>query len=77
MTNEVLHAWSRDSDGLTGFASDTRWDDVIGHGEVKDALEELLILPLQHPDLYKQAGLEQGGTKGVLLAGTPTRKKLL
>ena len=64
--------WSRDQNpgsGLVEQSNDVKWSEVIGHDNVKEALEELLVLPIQYPDLYERAGLEHGGTKGVLLTG--------
>lgn len=48
----------------------TNWDQIIGHEETKLALEELVILPMEHPQLFSNCGL-QHGTKSILLAGPP------
>eukprot|EP00095_Tigriopus_kingsejongensis_P004111 maker-scaffold122_size333723-snap-gene-0.22 protein:Tk04111 transcript:maker-scaffold122_size333723-snap-gene-0.22-mRNA-1 annotation:"hypothetical protein EMIHUDRAFT_315231" len=46
------------------------WNTIIGHEEAKLALEELVILPFQHPELYSKCGLGHG-TKSILLSGPP------
>ncbi|TRY66931.1 hypothetical protein TCAL_08033 [Tigriopus californicus] len=48
----------------------TDWDHIIGHEEAKLAIEELAILPMEHPQLFSKCGL-QYGTKSILLAGPP------
>ena len=40
--------WVTDEDGFEG---------VVGHEAAKTALEEAVLLPLQHPDLFRQSGL--------------------
>lgn len=50
------------------------WDDIYGLGEVKAALNEMVVLPAQRPDLY--TGLRAPG-KGVLLFGPPGTGKTL
>ncbi len=44
---------------------------VVGHEDAKAALEEALLLPLLHPELFAQSGLGGSGTGGLLLAGPP------
>ena len=33
------------------------FEGVVGHEAAKAALEEAVLLPLQHPDLFRQSGL--------------------
>jgi len=46
-----------------------RWEDVGGLGYVKRRLEELVIHPLKHGELYRQASLTS--PTGILLYGVP------
>ncbi len=45
------------------------WDDVVGLEQVKEALREAVELPLKHPDLLKQYGIQP--PRGVLMFGPP------
>ncbi len=45
------------------------FDDVGGMAEVKEEIELKIIMPLQHPDLYKAYGKAIGG--GILMYGPP------
>lgn len=51
-----------------------QWDDIYGLSEVKTALNEMVVLPAQRPDLY--SGLRAPG-KGILLFGPPGTGKTL
>ncbi|MGE0433325.1 MAG: 26S protease regulatory subunit [Planctomycetota bacterium] len=53
----------------------TRFDDIAGLDEVKDAIQLRMILPLQHPDKAKQFGIRPGG--GLLLYGPPGTGKTM
>lgn len=59
---------------ILNTSPNVHWDDIYGLGDVKDALNEMMILPAQRPDLY--SGLRAPG-KGVLLAGPPGVGKTL
>ncbi len=52
-----------------------RWQDVGGLAEVKERLVEAVEWPLQHPDLFAQAGIRP--PKGILLSGPPGCGKTL
>ncbi|MGC8979378.1 AAA family ATPase [Caldisericum sp.] len=45
------------------------WDDVAGLENVKEALREMIEMPLSHPELFKEYNIKPG--KGVLLFGPP------
>ena len=46
------------SDIVTNARSESGFDAVVGHDAAKAALEEAVLLPLRHPDLFRQSGLE-------------------
>jgi transitional endoplasmic reticulum ATPase len=52
-----------------------RWEDVGGLAEVKERLVEAVEWPLQHPDLFTQAGIRP--PKGIMLSGSPGCGKTL
>jgi len=52
-----------------GEKPDVRLDDVGGLQEMKEALLEDVILPLQHPEAYQRFNEQAGG--GILLYGPP------
>ena len=54
---------------------DVRWQDVGGLAEIKQRLVEAVEWPLQHPDLFSQAGIRP--PKGILLTGSPGCGKTL
>ena len=54
---------------------DVRWQDVGGLAEIKQRLVEAVEWPLQHPDLFTQAGIRP--PKGILLSGSPGCGKTL
>ena len=54
---------------------DVHWQDVGGQDEVKQRLVEAVEWPLQHPDLFTQAGIRP--PKGILLSGPPGCGKTL
>ena len=43
-------------------------NNVIGLNEAKEALEDALLLPLQHPEIYKE---QLTKVNGLLLVGPP------
>ena len=45
------------------------WNDVAGLENVKDALREMIEMPLTHPELFKEYNIKP--SKGVLLFGPP------
>jgi len=45
------------------------WNDVVGLENVKDALREIIEMPLAHPELFKEYNIKP--SKGVLLFGPP------
>jgi len=45
------------------------WDDVAGLKDVKEALKEMIEMPLAHPELFKEYNIKPG--KGILLFGPP------
>jgi transitional endoplasmic reticulum ATPase len=52
-----------------------RWEDVGGLAEIKQRLVEAVEWPLQHPELFTQAGIKP--PKGILLSGPPGCGKTL
>jgi len=54
---------------------DTRWEDVGGLDSIKSVIEESILWPLQHADLYSEAGVQP--PKGLLLTGPPGVGKTL
>lgn len=52
-----------------------RWQDVGGLAEIRQRLVEAVEWPLQHPDLFTQAGIRP--PKGILLSGSPGCGKTL
>lgn len=61
--NEVVHK-----------KQDTKWDDIAGLENVKQAINEIVVYPMQNPDLFK--GL-LAPAKGLLLFGPPGTGKTL
>ena len=53
----------------------TRFDDIAGLDEVKDAIQLRMILPLQHPEKAQKFGIRPGG--GLLLYGPPGTGKTM
>ena len=51
------------------------WEDIGGLEKVKETLKELIELPLQNPDCYKNVGITPA--RGVLLYGPPGTGKTL
>ena len=45
------------------------WDNIGGYNEVKERLEEMVSLPLKHPDAFDKAGMAPGN--GILMWGPP------
>jgi transitional endoplasmic reticulum ATPase len=54
---------------------DVRWDDVGGLSKLKQGLVEAVDWPLNHADIYAQAGVRP--VKGILLSGPPGCGKTL
>ena len=54
---------------------DVTWDDIGGLLDVKQALNEAIVMPLKRPDMFKKMGIHMA--KGVLLAGPPGTGKTL
>lgn len=61
--NEVVHN-----------IQDTKWDDIAGLDNVKQAINEIVVYPMQNPDLFQ--GL-LAPAKGLLLFGPPGTGKTL
>ena len=47
----------------------TTWEGIGGYDEVKERLEEMVSLPLKHPDAFDKAGMAPGN--GILMWGPP------
>lgn len=62
-------------EGLAWYKSNLTLADVIGLESVKKSIKEKIILPMQHPDVYKEYGIETGG--GFILYGPPGTGKTL
>jgi transitional endoplasmic reticulum ATPase len=45
------------------------WENIGGYSEVKERLEELVSLPIKHPDSFKKAGMVP--RNGILIWGPP------
>jgi transitional endoplasmic reticulum ATPase len=45
------------------------WEKIAGYAEVKERLEDMVSLPLKHPDAFDKAGLTPGN--GILMWGPP------
>ena len=45
------------SDIVTNVRLEKGFDDVVGHDAAKAALEEAVLMPMLHPDLFRQSGL--------------------
>jgi transitional endoplasmic reticulum ATPase len=45
------------------------WDAIGGYGEVKERLQEMLSLPLKHPETFQKAGMHPPA--GILMWGPP------
>ncbi len=56
-------------------SSHPKFSDVIGLEEAKEAVQERVLDPLRHPDIYKKYGCEVGG--GILLYGLPGTGKTM
>jgi len=54
---------------------DTRWEDIGGLDEVKEVLQETIVLPLLEPELFLSMGINP--PRGVLLHGPPGTGKTL
>lgn len=54
---------------------DVHWDDVGGLDDIKEKLQAAVDWPLNHPDLFKKAGIRP--PKGILMAGPPGCGKTL
>ena len=55
--------------------SSIKFDDIAGLDEVKKAFKEKVIMPFEHPDLFKKFGKKAGG--GILLYGLPGTGKTM
>ncbi len=55
------------------------FSDVVGHLDVKRALEEAAVLPAMHPELHERCGLGRGGSRTtcLLLCGPPGTGKTM
>jgi transitional endoplasmic reticulum ATPase len=51
------------------------WDDIGGLEDTKKLLQEMILYPMEHPDLYSKFGMKP--SKGVLLYGPPGTGKTL
>ncbi len=54
---------------------DVKWDDVGGLEEIKQMLEESILWPIRHAELFMKAGV--GAPRGILLNGPPGVGKTL
>lgn len=62
--------------GASTIAGDATFDDVGGLDAVKQRLTELLVTPIEHPEVFTEMGVQR--TPGILLAGDAgTGKSLL
>lgn len=62
--------------GASTIAGDATFDDVGGLDGVKQRLTELLVTPIEHPEVFTEMGVQR--TPGILLAGDAgTGKSLL
>ena len=55
--------------------SKTRFDDIAGLEQAKQAFKEKVVLPFEHPDLFERFGKKAGG--GILLYGLPGTGKTM
>lgn len=51
------------------------WDDIGGYSDLKEFLRELIVWPLEHPELYEET--DTTPVKGILLYGPPGTGKTL
>ena len=58
--------------------SQRSWDEVVGLDEAKEALEDAIILPTKHPEIYQSSGDKPfSHTSAVLLCGPPGTGKTM
>lgn len=67
--DEDLTAWQESP------VPDTRFEDVAGLDDVKEAVINRIILPRKHPEIYKRFNKKPGG--GILLYGPPGTGKTM
>lgn len=72
---EAVEEGAATNEWLVTEKPDIRFDQIAGMAEAKRSIHEMVILPLQKPELTKSLGLRAGG--GVLLYGPPGNGKTL
>lgn len=72
---EAVEEGAATNEWLVTEKPDIRFDQIAGMAEAKQSIHEMVILPLQKPELTKSLGLRAGG--GVLLYGPPGNGKTL
>ena len=72
---ELAEDEANKSEWLVTEKPDITFDQIAGMAEAKQSIHEMVILPLQRPELTQSLGLKAGG--GVLLYGPPGNGKTL
>jgi len=68
-------ATEEDLEGSSGDVPDVTYEDIGGLNEELEQVREMIELPLRHPELFEQLGIEP--PKGVLLYGPPGTGKTM
>ena len=68
-------ATEEDLEGSSGEVPDVTYEDIGGLNEELEQVREMIELPLRHPELFEQLGIEP--PKGVLLHGPPGTGKTM
>ena len=72
---EAEPATEEDLEGSSGDVPDVTYEDIGGLNEELEQVREMIELPLRHPELFEQLGIEP--PKGVLLHGPPGTGKTM